>query len=212
MAGWYAWNRVRGTGYFYGEEAIEEIRRELGIQFIVRAHQVMNTGVRFFWRLVDLNLHVNEEQELLRANTREGMRFRNQIIRDVELNPEIAGILAYDGNNRMSMIHFIPTKYTYNTHADFAKAFERKAATDLGFSENSCNRPEWRTASSSSSRNDVTADPVVMPTAVAPDDVKLKKTQEKTQDGLLTAQDDSIGPAEKTQDETLKQSKPKETV
>ncbi|CAJ0560652.1 unnamed protein product, partial [Mesorhabditis spiculigera] len=175
----YAWNRVRETGYFYGEEAIEEIRRELGIKFIVRAHQMMNTGVQFFgdwlisiftstWRKPENNPLSADEQTLLRANTREGMHFRNKIIRDEEPNPEIGGILAYDGNNRLSMIHFIPTKYTYNTHADFAKAFERKAATDLAFSENICNRPEWRTAPSSRSHNDATASR----TPDAPDDVK----------------------------------------
>ncbi|CAJ0570715.1 unnamed protein product, partial [Mesorhabditis spiculigera] len=44
----YKFNDVREIGHFYNEKAVREKRQELGIDYIIRGHQEIETGVAFF--------------------------------------------------------------------------------------------------------------------------------------------------------------------
>ncbi|CAJ0570976.1 unnamed protein product, partial [Mesorhabditis spiculigera] len=131
----YEPNKSRGAGWRYGVAAIEEARRKFGIQFIVRAHQEMNVGVRFFgdW-LISLNTSGWRSQ---RSNQSEYSKQRRRICLEDDEGPrsEISGVLNYDGGETFTMIHFVPFQKPYKSHVDFAKDFTSKVALEGAFSE-----------------------------------------------------------------------------
>ncbi|CAJ0580427.1 unnamed protein product, partial [Mesorhabditis spiculigera] len=131
----YELNKSRSGGWFFGLEAIEEARQKLGIQFIVRAHQEMNTGVRFFG---DWLISVYTACWRGSYSDDGGWEERRRLIieQDETNTPEIGGVLVYDGCETFKMIHFVPVQKPYKSHAEFAAAFAEKIKNDLAFSEN----------------------------------------------------------------------------
>ncbi|CAJ0586855.1 unnamed protein product, partial [Mesorhabditis spiculigera] len=123
----YADNLIRGVGYCFGVEAIADFRHRMGIDFIIRAHQEMNTGMHFFgdW-LISLYTTCRRDS----GEERQGIRDT-----DKDANAEIGGVLVYDGNQAFTMVHFIPLYNFYASHAKFTAAFNRKIVKDGVFAE-----------------------------------------------------------------------------
>ncbi|CAJ0585214.1 unnamed protein product, partial [Mesorhabditis spiculigera] len=166
----YALNHRRGKGYYYGGEAIATIRQDLGIDFIVRAHQEMDTGVRFFedwlisvyttsWRAPqpatpEARQKQNESEDLSKEVSPEATKHRRDIIEAMEEEGQIGGVLVYDGI-KFTMIHFIPVNNKpYQTDKAFAKAFETKRANELCFAENNCEESDSSSSDSSTESSD----------------------------------------------------------
>ncbi|CAJ0584479.1 unnamed protein product, partial [Mesorhabditis spiculigera] len=143
----YGWNHRRNLGYYFGHAAIQEVREKLGIDFIVRGHQKLNTGMRFFGDWL-ISLHTTgfrspsktpEQLKLERSFSPEGTAARKKIIAEAGAEPEIGGVLVYDGR-KFKMIHLIPVHRYYRAHEHFAFDFDQKMADERVFVHN-VNKP-----------------------------------------------------------------------
>ncbi|CAJ0587001.1 unnamed protein product, partial [Mesorhabditis spiculigera] len=132
-------NLSRGAGYYFGIEAIADVRHRLGIDFIIRAHQEMNTGVRFFgdW-LISVYTTCRRGPCIALKGATDADQRMEIIAEDMEENAEMGGVLVYDGSRSLTMIHFIPAYQFFDSHEQFAAAFDDKLANELAFAHANC--------------------------------------------------------------------------
>ncbi|CAJ0570970.1 unnamed protein product, partial [Mesorhabditis spiculigera] len=107
----------KGPGYVYGFDAVNAARKALGVDFIIRAHQATNVGVRFFGEWL-LSLYSQVEQ------------------RDAdEREQPLGAVLQYDVTSSFTAIHFLKLGRKIDTAGVFMQEFDYLACRDRAFSE-----------------------------------------------------------------------------
>ncbi|CAJ0585203.1 unnamed protein product, partial [Mesorhabditis spiculigera] len=103
-------------GHFFGEKAVDEARKELGIDYIIRTEE-LKTGIRFFGDWV-ISLDSSSQPR-----------------RDSAGPKSMATVLRYDGSANFRMITLIPPPCFYKSQSDFAMQYLRNIAGDRPFIE-----------------------------------------------------------------------------